>query len=219
MAPTSLLSPPFDHDPPHAIRRRPGWVLWIATITILATVATACAGSGDDGSRESGSGSIDSPRPMGDSVASGFTYSSGLTDPATVWEGTLLGLVETGTNRNFNQETGRCLVLLGVMTPSQAPEGGNASPFVLPFSVRAGGSLVYPDNDKCDVEAIKGAGYGWFNNADVPVGTPYPFYAEIFLPGDSPAGLDSVMVGNPVGTGNAQYYEPTVVTEIPAPPA
>jgi len=185
----------------------------VAMISTLAIVATACGSGGSDNS------SSDGTRPMGDPVSSIFTGSSGLTTPATEWEGTLLGLVETGTS-SFNSESGRCLVLLGIATATAGPTDSNPNSFLLPpISMKVGDEYIYPDDNKCDTEAIRSKGYDWLINMDVPVGTAYPFFSEMFLPGDSTAEPQSVILGNPVAGDSAQFYEPTIITEIPAPPA
>src|SRR5690606_17370877 len=72
-------------------------------------------------------GTLESPLPVGDPGVSGFTYS----DFGTEWEGFVHGMVETGPGR-FNDETGRCLVLLGTLTPISIDDGSVTNPFATP---------------------------------------------------------------------------------------
>jgi len=158
---------------------------------------------------------------MGDTEASAFSYTSELSDPATVWEGRLLGLVETDTSQ-WNDATGRCFVLLGVMTPTAGPPTEDANPSYLFLSADLGEDTVFDRPNDCDTEAILAKGYGPKLNGQVPIGTTWPFFTEFFVPGDSTAPIDSVTVGikpNEAGNGSAQYFEPTILTDIPAPPA
>lgn len=155
-----------------------------------------------------------SPLPMGDPALSVFTYEESFSNAA--WEGQLLGLVETGTNE-FNDGQGRCVVLIGTITPTKT-DGAVSSGYNTPnFSLIAGGRLIESGVVECDTDAIETAGYGWILDAGVTVGTTYPFYSEFFLEApDAEVVLEAVVAGNPSGS-DAFYFEPTVIPDIPQP--
>lgn len=156
-------------------------------------------------------GTLKNPLPVGDPLLSGFTYSTFLTD----WEGFVAGFVETGKGR-FNDEVGRCLVLLGTITPTAIEEGAVTNIFSTPdFSLIVNGKLVDGEVNECDTDEVEAAGYGWILDAEVTVGTTYPFYQEFFLP-DPPGELEVLVVGSASGS-DALYYQPTVLEAIPAP--
>lgn len=142
---------------------------------------------------------------------SGFTYSTSLTD----WEGFVAGFVETGKHK-FNDEDGRCLVLLGTITPTSIEEGTVTNIFSTPdFSLIVNGRLVDGEVNDCDTDEVKAPGYGWILDAEVTVGTTYPFYQEFFLP-DPPGEPEVLVLGSASGT-SALYYQPTLLEAIPAP--
>lgn len=126
----------------------------------------------------------------------------------------MIGLVETGAARS-NNEAGRCLVLLGTITPT-VMEGLISNSFSTPdMSMVVNGALVDSDVNECDVSAIEAAGYGWILNADVTVGTEYPFYSEFFITSD-PAEPQIVVLGSPTGN-DGLYFAPTILDAVPAP--
>jgi hypothetical protein len=156
-------------------------------------------------------GSFEDPLPVGDPMLSGFSYS----DSGTAWDGFVSGLVEVPSDSG--EEAGRCLLLLGTLTPTQIEEGTVTSQFDVPRrSLIVGGGLVDDDVNNCDVDEVESAGYGWVLHAQVTVGTTYPFYAEFFLPATGPTEPEVVVIGNPTSS-DALYYAPTVLESIPAP--
>lgn len=155
-------------------------------------------------------GTPENPLPVGDELMSGFTYSTSLTE----WEGTVLGLVETDLGR-FNDESGRCLVALGALTPTSIEDGTVTNMFSTPdLSVIVEGRLVDSEVNECDTSDIEAAGYGWILDAEVTTGTTFPFYTEFFLAeGAEP---EVLVLGSATGN-NALYYQPTVLDSIPGP--
>lgn len=157
-------------------------------------------------------GTLDDPLPMGDSQLSGFTF----TDYSGDWDGFISGMVET-ENHRWNEEVGRCVVLLGTLTPTSIEDGTVTTGFSAPsVSLIADGRLVDDEVNSCDTSDIEEAGYGWILDAEVTVGTAYPFYAEFFLPGDPAPEIEVVVLGS-ASSGDALYYEPTIVDPIPTP--
>jgi hypothetical protein len=150
--------------------------------------------------------------PMGDPVLSAFTYAPEFSDAE--WTGFLQGLVETGAGQ-FNDEPGRCLVLVGTVTPTKA-EGAVSSGFDTPsVSMIADGRLVDSGILDCDTTALEANGYGWLLDAEVTVGTAYPFFAEFFLPGEA-TNPEAVVIGSATGT-DALYFQPTFLESTPTP--
>ena len=151
--------------------------------------------------------------PMGDPVQSAFTFAPEFSDAE--WTGLLQGLFETGTGQ-FNDEPGRCLVLVGTLTPTKAA-GSVSSGFDTPsVSMIADGRLVDSGILECDTTALEANGYGWILDAEVTVGTAYPFFAEFLLPGDAATNPEAVVIGSATGS-DAIYFQPTILESIPTP--
>ncbi|MFP3882946.1 MAG: hypothetical protein ACLFWH_11605 [Actinomycetota bacterium] len=143
---------------------------------------------------------------------SGFTY----TDSGTEWEGFVGGIVETGPG-GFNDDPGRCLVVVGTITPTAIDDGTVTNIFSTPtFSMIVDGRLLDDEVHECDTTDIEAAGYSWILDAEVTVGTAFPFYTEFFIPGETPSEPEALVLGSASGD-RALYYEPTVSAEIPTP--
>jgi hypothetical protein len=156
-------------------------------------------------------GTIQSPLPVGVEGVSGFSYEEAYGDAK--WDGFVTGLVETGRGQFAGDAPGRCLLLLGTLTPTAA-EGATSSGFTTPsVGVIAGGNLIDAAASECDTAPAEAAGFGWILDANVTVGTTYPFYAEFFIPGDVPAELEVIVVGDST-SAEALYFEPTVQPTI-----
>jgi hypothetical protein len=178
----------------------------ISTTTTTTTATTTEAPA-------RGNGTIDNPFPV--EGASIFTYSEGSGSPRDSWEGSVLGLIETG-KRQSNDQAGRCLVLLGTITPTELSEGVISKFRSAPrISLIVGGALLDNVVNECDTDAIEASGYGWILDVAVSVGTPYPFRSEFFLPGDAAVQPEVIAVGDPTGD-EAVFFEPTILPDIPS---
>ncbi len=145
-------------------------------------------------------------------TGSTFTYTS-FSD--TSWDGSLAGVVVVELE-SFVDATGTCYALIGTITPTEIDEGTATSGFDTPdFSVLTEGNNYGPSFGSCDRSALESAGYGRILDAEVTVGTAYPFVADFFVPGDG-ATLDAIVLGNATND-DAIYFEPTVLDSIPAP--
>ncbi len=152
--------------------------------------------------------------PVGDEVASGFGHTSSA-GPPTDWDGFVFGLIETETHPRFNNDEGRCLLLLGALTPTALAEGlVSSAAAVPPISLVVAGVLVDDNRNECDTEAVEAAGYGWIREAEVAIGTTFPFYTEFFLPGDDPADPEVIVIGSAI-SDSATIYQPTVLDALP----
>ncbi len=78
------------------------------------------------------------------------------------------------------------------------------------------GRLLDDDVNECDTSDVEAAGYTWILDAEVTVGTAFPFYTEFFIPGDSPSEPEALVLGSASGD-NALYYEPTLRDDVPTP--
>lgn len=157
-------------------------------------------------------GTLDNPLPVGDPGLSGFTYSSSLTD----WEGYVGAIVEAELGR-FNDEPGRCLIVLGTLTPTSIEDGEVTNIFSTPdLALIVDGRLLDSEVNECDTDAVEAAGYSWILDAEVTVGTTFPFYAEFFISGDPPGEPEALVLGSASG-GGALYYLPTISPSIPPP--
>ncbi|MGI9602983.1 MAG: hypothetical protein ACR2QE_13940 [Acidimicrobiales bacterium] len=153
------------------------------------------------------------PPPAGEPMAaSGFTYEEEFAEAA--WEGQMLGLLEVDSG-DFNDGPGRCYLVLGVLVPTETEGGGLSDGFNTPdIGVVSQGQYLPAQFQGCERDAVEAAGFGWILDAEVEIGTAYPFYAEVFVPRQQP--MQSVVVGPPTGDG-ALFYQPEVLDDIPAP--
>ncbi len=150
---------------------------------------------------------------MGEASVSGFVYTDWL---GGEWEGSLEGVVEVDRGV-YNEDPGRCFVLVGTLVPTLIVDGTVSSPFSAPdFSVIANGRLIDSDSLECDTDGVEAAGYGWILDAEVTAGTTYPFYIEFFMPGEDPADMDVIVLGD-AGGDDALYYRPDYLDSIPTP--
>ena len=182
----------------------------IASTTSTPAPTTTTTTAPTTTTTEAPQGSLDRPLPVG--AGTGFSYS----DFSTDWEGTILGMVETGLGR-FNSENGQCLVLVGTLTPTAISDGAVTSGFSTPrVSLIAAGGLIDSEVNDCDTESIEAAGYGWILDTEVTAGTTFPFYTEFFFPGDTIPEIEAIVVGS-ASSDQALYYEPTILESTPTP--
>lgn len=152
--------------------------------------------------------------PVGDPSLSTFTYASEYS-PDDAWSGTIAGLVELPVY-DYSAETGHCYALLGTLVPTKVEEGTTSSPYTTPeFSVIADGREMDSGFGTCDEEALDAAGYGWFLDAEVEVGSTYWFYSPFFIPGDALPRMEVVAVGSTTDADHV-LFAPTVLPEVPA---
>jgi len=139
---------------------------------------------------------------------SGFTYES----YGAEWDGVIFGLVETELHE-WNDEAGTCVVLIGEITPTIIDEGIVTSGFDIPdISIVVDGRLNSGGFSDCDTSGLESAGYGWIFDAEVTVGTAYPFYLEFFLP-EGNGQVELVILGSAYYDDDSLYYEPKVVAQ------
>jgi hypothetical protein len=175
--------------------------------------ATSIASSAATTISEAHRGTVDTPRPVGVPGESEFSYQEPFGEAE--WDGFVTGSVETAVDE-FVDKPGRCILVLGTITPTAA-KGATSDEFSTPpISLIAGGKVLEDTIGECDEKAVRAAGYGWILDARVTIGTAYPFFAEFFVPGKRPAELEAVVVGDPTGS-DALFYEPTILDTIPPP--
>ena len=128
------------------------------------------------------------------------------------WDAQLVGIVE-GEKESYIDESGSCLILLGSLTPTEIDGGQLSEGFDTPdFTVLAAGTQI-DDESNCDTETIEAAGYGRLYDAEVTLGTVYPFYAEFFIPEGATA--ESLIVGDPTEDGGARFYSIDLIDAVP----
>ena len=67
----------------------------------------------------------------------------------------------------------------------------------------------------CADEILKANGYQELNEAEVPVGTDYPYFVTFFVPGNDSITLDSAFVGDATGP-DARYYDAALLEAVPS---
>lgn len=146
-----------------------------------------------------------------------FAYSDSGGDNA--WTGTVLGLIEMERGRYAGSRPGTCVGIIGTLTPTQV-EGPTSDGRTVPdLTVIAGGVEGNLDGwFECDHEIFADAGFGSPHDAEVTVGTVYPFVQPIFLVGDPSQTPELIAVGDP-SSDEAMYFEPTMLPDLPAVPA
>jgi hypothetical protein len=147
-------------------------------------------------------------------VGSPFDYSDAYSD--TSWTGTVLGVVALPRSQFSDGAPGTCLGIVGSLTPTAA-EGLTSDPYSTPaFTALIGGRAI--DNldslFECDYQTAEAAGWGLPLDAEVTVGTVYPFLEPVFIAGDEAAVPDLIAVGDTSST-DAIYFEPTELPELP----
>ena len=172
-------------------------------------------------------------KPMSDPHRSGFSYRfSADYKQRMSWEGYLIGIVET--DRLPDTEPGRCLVLLGTLTPKeygyvQTVEGIPLWP-VPPIELIVDGGPA-PAGYGCDTSGPSGSGYR-YSGADggyeewwtslvsdtrhIELGYPYPFQKAFFVPDERPGRVEAIVIDP--GSGQEVLYRPTILAETPHPP-
>ncbi len=159
-------------------------------------------------------GSPTDPAPVG----TPFTYSASYSE--TEWTGTVLGLVEMARSDFGEGGPGRCLGIVGTLTPTVV-EGLTSDGFSTPeMTVIAGGRVADRSEGlfECEYQSVEEAGFGLAHDAAVTVGTAYPFVVPVFLSGEPAPEPELIAVGD-TGSNEAMYYQPTVLTALPPVPA
>lgn len=147
-------------------------------------------------------------------TGAGFTYTDSFSE--TAWEASIGGLVATEVS-SFADVPGRCFAVVGVITPTAIPEGSVTDGFDTPdMGLIAGGQAVPWNSFNCEDDSLQAAGYQDLSDAEIPVGTLYPYFVQFFVAGDDTVSLDSLFVGDS-GDEGALYYDAAVLEAIPAP--
>jgi hypothetical protein len=148
------------------------------------------------------------PQPVGTPFSWGDSFAT------TKWDGVVQGIVEVPVG-GFT-EGGACIAIVGTITAT-ATEGGITNGFDTPnLSVISRGRQILNTFGSCDLSAVEAAGYRWISDAQVTVGTSYPFYAELYLEGGPLPTIDAIVVGE-ASLADALYFEPTVLPGVPTP--
>ena len=140
-----------------------------------------------------------------------FSYRGQFDD--STWDVDLFGVVE-GEKDGFVDEAGSCLVLVGTLTPTQIDVGQVTDGFDSPDFVTVANGLQIEDESDCDVDAVELAGYGRLWDAEVTLGTVYPFHVAFFIPEGSTA--ESIIAGDPTEDGGAKFFSVDVIPSLPA---
>ena len=133
--------------------------------------------------------------------------------------GTVLGIVALPRSQFSDDTPGTCFAIVGTLTPTAAV-GPTSDPYSTPsFTALIGGRAIesFDSLFECDYQTAEGAGWGLPLDAEVTVGTVYPFLEPVFIAGDAAAVPDLIGVGDTSST-EAIYYEPTQLPELPAVP-
>lgn len=156
-----------------------------------------------------GSGAGGDVEPLANAA---FSYRGQFDD--TTWDVQLSGVIE-GEKDSFVDEAGSCLVLVGSLTPTQIDVGQLTDGFDSPDFVTVANGVQIEDESDCDVDAVELAGYGRLWDAEVTLGTVYPFYVGFFVP--EGASAESIIAGDPTEDGGARFFSVDVIPALPAP--
>jgi len=148
------------------------------------------------------------PPPAG-SVASAseiagaaFDFESRSTRWSVDWSVELSGVVETAVEGAVDNSS-RCLVLLGTITPTDIADRTitpmNSAP---PFGIRANGVYEPASMFACDVAEIEEQGYSSIGSVQLTAQTVFPFFDEFVIPADGELG--AIVIGDPAASDAAQ---------------
>lgn len=169
------------------------------TTDILSSIPApvVAAGSGTGGDTE----------PL---AGAAFSYKGQFDD--TTWDVQLFGLLE-GEKDSFVDEAGSCLILVGTVTPTQIDAGQLSEGFDSPDFAAVAAGLQIEDESDCEVEAVELAGYGRLWDAEVTLGTVYPFHVGFFIPEGSVT--ESIIAGDPTEDGGAKFFSVDTIPTLP----
>ncbi len=142
-----------------------------------------------------------------------FTYTDEFA--GATWDGELIAVVETEIATFFDIQ-GTCLTVVGAITPTELTEGVTTTGFDTPSVDMIVNGRQIGSGFGCDEDALEAAGYEWILNAEVTVGTRFPFYQQFLVPEGTTA-VDAVMVGSVFDDQILYYSVPNIGSEIPAP--
>ena len=145
-----------------------------------------------------------------------FAYSSRYGD--SEWQGTLAGFTMT-TSDGLTARPGKCVVVLGTLTPSRISGRAISNWFSAPsFNLLVDGHKIDSSLLGCDEKVATTAGYRPLLDAQVTVGTSFAFYAAFALPSGQPdPETVSIVVGDPTSAG-AKLLKLSAVSGV-SPPA
>ena len=130
------------------------------------------------------------------------------------WTGVMGALVESEV-KSYVTDPGFCVHLVGTITPTRIDEGTITSRFSAPkVSLLVGGRLL-DSALRCESGPAETAGYGRTYDAEVGVGTTYPFYDDFFVPAE--LGIDAIVVGEGSRLPTTYFQVPPLASEYPAP--
>lgn len=139
-----------------------------------------------------------------------FSYNGRFDD--TTWDVSLFGVLE-GEKDSFVDEAGSCLVLVGTLTPTQIDSGQLSEGFDTPDFVTVAAGVQIEDESDCETDAIELAGYGRLWDAEVTLGTVFPFYVDFFVPEGATA--ESIIAGDPTEDDGARFFAVDMIAALP----
>lgn len=167
--------------------------------------------TGPDG--EPGLGSVEDP------IAAGtpFSYDSAwIGEDATVWEVTVDGYMPLPESTWTGP--GRCIAVVGGVTPTYVPEGQRTSSLIdTPNAYAIVDGEVYEGNQNCDTGELDALGYGHLWSAEVPENTLYLYYYDIWIPEDVTGDIQALVIGDPSLDGSV-YVEAAELPYVGADP-
>lgn len=133
------------------------------------------------------------------------------------WEGSLSALV-VGENAKYSSAEGTCIFLVGTLSPTSIEGGSVTTGIDTPeFSLIVDGQRLLDTSSACESDPVEAAGYGWILNAEVTVGTKYPFFAQFLIPANWTGDLQAIAIGS-VTYEEGTFFLPAAPVAV-APPA
>lgn len=150
-------------------------------------------------------GTAANPLPMSEP----WTFDSSIFgEDATQWEGSFEGVVPLSVDEYDDDAGSRCYAIIGTMSPTQIADGAfTTNSFDAPSVSAIVNGTVEDEFGFCNTDAIEAAGYGWVLDAEVSVGTSYPFYEVVYLPSSVTGDIELVVLGS-ASSGDAVFYAP-----------
>lgn len=147
-------------------------------------------------------------------VGETWEHQASESDDATVWGVSVEGYIELEFEGASVGDGGRCIGIVGTLTPTRIADGAESTSWLdAPLSGVYVDDTLYDAVGQCDSWPLADAGYAKVFGSEIPLGTPYRYYATAHVPEGVDGDIQYIWVGSYTDT-QAGLVEPGVF-ELP----